>query len=686
MSCVVINPCSHTRYTFCAKGEADEMVFKTNTRLLLYLFTSIIVLSLVLMSIYGGDLHHDRLERKEYRNVAQKSPTNHTDPHECETVHIAFLLDGIAAARKIVGVVRSIVFYRRSPLHFHFVLDNLAENILKKLFDTWELPFTNYSFYSNSTVVSKHHLSPVITKLLLPSVLPPYIDKIIVLDANLTVIKDISDLWKLFSEVHGENKLLGVFKNLGNSTLQCNFNGRKNFNTDVILLDLQAIRKIRWNQIIDSAINSSKYLGQVQSNVIDTLLQTHHRIYHLFPCKWNVPCSIGICAECPFDMGEYGIINWNTLQSGGKYRAYFEDLHKHLMQYDSSILQNTPLKCGKSPQGITGIKKRITPFPLDNKLCNEFNNQAQMVLRTHIFFYGQKYRQIDNDVTLVTQISADRLPILNSLIEHWVGPISLAVYCTDNSAWQLWQYLQVSTILRARNNVAIHVVYKEGKLYPLNYLRNVALNAVSTSYVFLSDGDFLPMYRLHSYLKNAAKVLLNNVHKRALVVPAFEAMEYNYRFPTSKKDLITEWSKGSIQVFHKDWSKGHGPTNYKKWAEALYPYNILWSLYYEPYILVESNVARYDESFMGYGWNKASQIMELKAQGYEFVVLPNAFIIHSPHPDSIDRYMFMTKSNYLFACVRALQDSFTEKLTVKYGVNFTSYKYDKTTIDIGVEI
>jgi len=37
--------------------------------------------------------------------------------------------------------------------------------------------------------------------------------------------------------------------------------------------------------------------------------------------------------------------------------------------------------------------------------------------------------------------------------------------------------------------------------YPINLLRNVALENVVTPYVFLSDIDFLPMSGLYSYLK-----------------------------------------------------------------------------------------------------------------------------------------------------------------------------------------
>ena len=40
------------------------------------------------------------------------------------------------------------------------------------------------------------------------------------------------------------------------------------------------------------------------------------------------------------------------------------------------------------------------------------------------------------------------------------------------------------------------------EFYPINYLRNVALNYTSAKYVFLSDVDFAPNYGLHKYLQS----------------------------------------------------------------------------------------------------------------------------------------------------------------------------------------
>ena len=43
---------------------------------------------------------------------------------------------------------------------------------------------------------------------------------------------------------------------------------------------------------------------------------------------------------------------------------------------------------------------------------------------------------------------------------------------------------------------------------------------------------------------------------------------------------------------------------------------VQWEEDFEPYIVVQRNVTRYDKRFVGFGWNKVSHIMELQAQGW----------------------------------------------------------------------
>ena len=61
-----------------------------------------------------------------------------------------------------------------------------------------------------------------------------------------------------------------------------------------------------------------------------------------------------------------------------------------------------------------------------------------------------------------------------------------------------------------------------------------------------------------------------------------------------------------------------------------------WMPDFEPYVVVKRDVIKYDNRFVGFGFSKVSHIMELAANEYTFVVLPNAFIVHMPHAASFD--------------------------------------------------
>lgn len=56
-----------------------------------------------------------------------------------QVIHIAVVCAGHSASRQVVTLIKSILFHRRNPLHFHFISDAIAEKILTVLFKTWEI-------------------------------------------------------------------------------------------------------------------------------------------------------------------------------------------------------------------------------------------------------------------------------------------------------------------------------------------------------------------------------------------------------------------------------------------------------------------------------------------------------------------------------------------------------------------
>ena len=91
-------------------------------------------------------------------------------------------------------LVKSILFYRKNPLHFHFISDSSAKTALETLFATWRVPALKTTFYPADALkpqvawIPNKHYSGVygLMKLTLPKTLPESLEKVIVLDTDVT--------------------------------------------------------------------------------------------------------------------------------------------------------------------------------------------------------------------------------------------------------------------------------------------------------------------------------------------------------------------------------------------------------------------------------------------------------------------------------------------------------------------
>ncbi|KAG8514031.1 LARGE xylosyl- and glucuronyltransferase 1 [Galemys pyrenaicus] len=68
--------------------------------------------------------------------------------HPQNTIHVAIVCAGYNASRDVVTLVKSVLFHRRNPLHFHLIADSIAEQILATLFQTWMVPAVRVDFYN----------------------------------------------------------------------------------------------------------------------------------------------------------------------------------------------------------------------------------------------------------------------------------------------------------------------------------------------------------------------------------------------------------------------------------------------------------------------------------------------------------------------------------------------------------
>ncbi|KAL4225615.1 Xylosyl- and glucuronyltransferase large2 [Mactra antiquata] len=615
-----------------------------------------------------------------------------SDIPKCEAIHVAIVCAGHNATRDVVTLLKSVLFYRKNPLHFHLISDTAAQIILEKLFKTWSLNEMEWSFYPTDIMrqdidwIPNKHYSGIygLMKLVLPKYLPEYLQKVIVLDTDITFASDIAELWKLFTILGDE--ALGLVENQSDWYLGKIWKNHqpwpalgRGFNTGVMLMNLEMLRQLKWmrlwRQVAEKDLMTMLSTQLADQDIINSVLKRNPQLVKTLPCQWNVQLSDNTRSEhCYSEVTDLKIIHWNSpkkLKVKNNHIEYFRNLYLTFLEYDGNLLRRELFGCGTTNITDT-VQKQLSAISEDDE-CYDFRRERVIVHRTHLYYIDYKYKPVEWDVTLVAQLSMDRLQMLETICKHWEGPISLALYMSDAEAQQFLRYAQGSETLMNRKNIGYHVVYKDGQYYPVNYLRNVALENIQTEYAFLSDIDFLPMYGLYEYLKKAVAMSNMDSEKKALVVPAFETQRYRFSFPTTKTELLSLLDSGELYTFrYHVWAKGHAPTNYGKWRNATGPYTVAWEQDFEPYIAVHKNIPQYDQRFIGFGWNKVSHIMQLDAEGYELVVLPNAFIIHMPHAPSFDIAKFRSSSLYR-RCLKTLKAEFQRDLSQKYGIKALKY-------------
>ena len=605
-------------------------------------------------TVYIARRHFLEEENDQVLNsMVSPSPSKVDGTDCCGTLHIAISVPGRTTDTLLL--LKSLLLYRQSPLHLHFVVPNdFVGKVTTKLMTTWKLPhllFSVHDISSTGTFPGSMDFS-LLSKLFLPSILPTDVKRVLYLDTQYIIADDITELWKI--AMQKENCLLS----LGIKTLDSLCSGKPL----IALLNLEVMRHDHWADKIIQATNSSISLCKAMKIK-----------YFKIPCAWDADLKAGSENHTSSSV-QYKAFRWSA-SNNTDMSMYFKKFIEFIGNFDGSLLTYAPISHVRNRsisydnyEDQEQLLMKALEKGNEKLMCNLLKNQLKQVFRTLMHYYGDPYYKPKNklETTLVTQLSLDRLRTFNTLIKQWNGPISIAMYGTDADVAKFSAFVSTFEVLFQRSNVIVHIVFKQGPFYPVNYLRNIALGAVRTQYVFLNDGDFIPVKGLFNYLLDQNKLIMNK--KTLLVVPAFETSKFTLKFPASKRELLQQIRMKLVSQFCVACAhKTHAPTNYRTWFKARNPYQIEWAQHFEPYVVVRSDVARYDERFVGYGYNKVSQITELKAQGYRFVVIPEAFIIHTPHPPTIDKKIWEYKSFKM--CINSIWEGFVSEMKMKYGKN-----------------
>ena len=270
----------------------------------------------------------------------------------------------------------------------------------------------------------------------------------------------------------------------------------------------------------------------------------------------------------------------------------------------------------------------------------------------------QQASDIDpEDITVATHLTPNKIKRLVAMAERWNGPISASIkisslgefrrFCSDLSLYNV--QLQ---------NVGLHFFFEDkSRLYPINILRNLALDHVKSNYVAILDVDFLSSpintnQHLRSIFASHRLGETKFINNTIYVMPAFEVKHEKFianttinrtELPGTRESLIemmnTIDENEKVFIFHEDsYKPGHRSTNYTRWTSNLedtsYPIEIL-EFGYEPYIIgTAKSLPRFFEDFRGYGMNKLSYLVQLYYANFRLRVLRDVFVLHSNHPST----------------------------------------------------
>lgn len=352
-------------------------------------------------------------------------------------------------------------------------------------------------------------------------------------------------------------------------------------------------------------------------------------------------------------------------------------------------------------------------------LAKEVKSKFQLITTDAPQCYDRQPLEADDvDYTLCLQTSENRLWMMEYHCSRWDNFISLAVH-SNRSKREIDEDLAAMGCINHRVKVTTHPIAEGSeKDYPINYLRNVAIAAATTTHVFNLDMDFWTDENIYKTLQssNVREALVKD-NELAIVVPALAIYREGKckhndseicktiladQMPTDRYSVIEKLRNKEVTMFDVANHEGHDSTGYREWykhnvevlaydddthysSSSLRNIECLTSNRYEPYIIFRNcqSTPPFQEAFSGYGKNKLTWTMQLRRLGWTFGVLDDAFVVHYPHKHSQSRKEWNRTPSELKKSKQRLRpsqlgDEDLEKL------NWTDYKrgmVDKLFVD-----
>ncbi|GFR50315.1 hypothetical protein Agub_g12509 [Astrephomene gubernaculifera] len=306
-------------------------------------------------------------------------------------------------------------------------------------------------------------------------------------------------------------------------------------------------------------------------------------------------------------------------------------------------------------------------------------------------------------VTLVTQLSAERLDQLRAQCATWSGPLAAALYLPllnpsshelqDTSRQKLQAMIasaeelfkasetnQLHTVRLGNHRssdgaiststnsssgsggggaggcqlrlILIYELFADPRalvLYPVNSLRNYARLLADTDLITNIDVDMLPSASISAALADPALRATYQAGAAAggvYVWPAFEThcggTSYADAVALADKAALPAALRKCLRRMRPKAPASHNATDYERWMATDGVYDIQYGALYEPWFLSwRWGTLWYDYRYRGYGKNKIVQAAATNATGAAWHVSPHGFLVHRPHSESRARRDFL---------------------------------------------
>lgn len=261
-------------------------------------------------------------------------------------------------------------------------------------------------------------------------------------------------------------------------------------------------------------------------------------------------------------------------------------------------------------------------------------------------------RPKENQLTLAVPCTPERVLRLEAMSRlYGGGPVVAAVLVRGEEEmrkfvhiWRrkewLYKYVDVKF-------VRMSSATRKRTPIPINALRNVAVSLAETEFVAMLDVDMTPATDAFACFRDVNGSYLSEMipsgKKRLLMLPVFVAGQHQ-RSARNKKELMNMLGMKLGTTYCLNSQK---PLRIARWYTEQEPYDVRFMAGFEPYGIGRRGAyPKFDERFVGYGFNKISWALGAERSGFELVVSTEAFVTHLNHMEN-DWVQSINVSHYL---------------------------------------